>query len=140
MVECRSGLTTLMSTQVVHCDIKPSNILLSKDWKEAKIGDVGLGRYMLGSHLSTASGVRGAVGYVAPEVHLSVKEHGVSGAKKHFCNEKVRWCMCECVRRFPQSSRRESESDVNAARHIQPGGGPVANGDRAETRHDAGPI
>ncbi len=83
-------------SQVVHCDIKPSNILLSKDWKEAKIGDVGLGRYMLGSRLSTASGVRGTPCYTAPEVHQSVRMEGISGAKKHFCNEKVRWCVCEC--------------------------------------------
>lgn len=80
-----------MSTQVVHCDLKPSNILLSKDWKEAKIGDVGLGRYMLGSRLSTASRVHGTMCYIAPEVHHSVKQDGMSGAKKHFCDEKVRW-------------------------------------------------
>jgi serine/threonine protein kinase len=58
----------LVLTQVVHCDLKPSNILLNQNHKIAKIGDVGLARVMVGKQLSARSKAFGTFDYCAPEV------------------------------------------------------------------------
>ncbi|XP_047342617.1 putative receptor-like protein kinase At3g47110 [Impatiens glandulifera] len=55
---------------VIHCDLKPSNILLDQQMV-AHVGDFGLARLyhpeMGISHHSSSMGVMGTVGYVAPE-------------------------------------------------------------------------
>ncbi|CAK8538295.1 unnamed protein product [Lathyrus sativus] len=57
---------------VVHCDIKPSNVLLDKDMV-AHLGDFGLARLIHGStrHSSkdqvSSSTIKGTIGYVPPE-------------------------------------------------------------------------
>ncbi|CAL8461524.1 g1055 [Coccomyxa elongata] len=72
------GVSQLHERQVVHCDLKPKNILLNREWTVAKIGDVGLARMKLDTHLSTTSTMCGTFMYAAPEVLLRAR-----------CDEKV---------------------------------------------------
>ncbi|KAK1426326.1 hypothetical protein QVD17_14997 [Tagetes erecta] len=53
-------------TQVIHCDIKPQNILLD-DHYNAKISDFGLAKLLKINESHTNTGIRGTKGYVAPE-------------------------------------------------------------------------
>ncbi|XP_066333943.1 probable LRR receptor-like serine/threonine-protein kinase At3g47570 [Miscanthus floridulus] len=57
---------------IVHCDLKPSNILLNEDFV-ACVGDFGIPKILSDSegdpviNSNTFTGIRGTVGYVAPE-------------------------------------------------------------------------
>jgi len=56
---------------IVHCDLKPSNILLTKDMR-ARVGDFGISKILLENAKNPAKscstiGIRGSIGYVAPE-------------------------------------------------------------------------
>ncbi|XP_006480689.1 probable LRR receptor-like serine/threonine-protein kinase At3g47570 [Citrus sinensis] len=57
---------------ILHCDLKPSNILLDNDLS-GHIGDFGLARFhqeVSNSTLSSSVGVKGTIGYTAPEYGL----------------------------------------------------------------------
>ncbi|KAM7461601.1 hypothetical protein LguiA_029722 [Lonicera macranthoides] len=58
---------------IVHCDLKPSNILLNRDMV-ACVGDFGLAKILLpelsNAIQSSSIGVRGTIGYIAPEYGL----------------------------------------------------------------------
>ncbi|KAL7619199.1 hypothetical protein Lser_V15G02573 [Lactuca serriola] len=54
------------SIQIIHCDIKPQNILLD-DYYNAKISDFGLAKLLMMDQSHTNTGIRGTKGYVAPE-------------------------------------------------------------------------
>ncbi|KAK4492415.1 hypothetical protein RD792_003220 [Penstemon davidsonii] len=54
------------STQIIHCDIKPQNVLLDETLT-AKISDFGLAKLLRPDQTRTTTGIRGTRGYVAPE-------------------------------------------------------------------------
>ncbi|PQQ00041.1 uncharacterized protein Pyn_37453 [Prunus yedoensis var. nudiflora] len=54
------------STQIIHCDIKPQNILLD-DYYTARISDFGLAKLLMMNQSQTHTAIRGTRGYVAPE-------------------------------------------------------------------------
>ena len=54
------------STQIIHCDIKPQNLLLDDSFT-AKISDFGLAKLLKTDQTRTMTGIRGTKGYVAPE-------------------------------------------------------------------------
>ncbi|EOY32490.1 Receptor protein kinase 1 [Theobroma cacao] len=54
------------SPQIIHCDIKPQNILLD-DYYDARISDFGLAKLLRIDQSHTNTAIRGTKGYVAPE-------------------------------------------------------------------------
>ncbi|GLT52516.1 hypothetical protein SLA2020_258580 [Shorea laevis] len=101
------GLTYLheeCSTQIIHCDIKPQNILLDDSFI-AKISDFGLAKLLINSKSHTLTGIRGTKGYVAPEwfkstpvtVKVDVYSFGVVLLEIICCRRCVRFEMEEAA-------------------------------------------
>ncbi|KAK3419195.1 hypothetical protein EUGRSUZ_H04922 [Eucalyptus grandis] len=63
-------------TPIIHCDIKPQNILMDDFWA-VKISDFGLAKLLMPDQTRTFTVIRGTRGYMAPEWHkgtpISVK-------------------------------------------------------------------
>ncbi|GMH00081.1 hypothetical protein Nepgr_001920 [Nepenthes gracilis] len=53
-------------TPIIHCDIKPQNILLD-EYHNARISDFGLAKLLMLNQSQTQTVIRGTKGYVAPE-------------------------------------------------------------------------
>lgn len=57
----------------MYADLKSKNVLLTADYRHAKVADVGLSRIMHGSHASSTSDAVGTFSYAAPEQILGYK-------------------------------------------------------------------
>ncbi|CAL5322662.1 unnamed protein product [Camellia sinensis] len=66
-------------TPIVHCDLKATNVLLNNDMT-GHVGDFGLARFLpeathsFSTSQGSSIGVRGSIGYAAPEYALGSKE------------------------------------------------------------------
>ncbi|XP_062083436.1 G-type lectin S-receptor-like serine/threonine-protein kinase LECRK3 [Humulus lupulus] len=84
------------STQIIHCDIKPQNILLDDSCK-ARISDFGLAKILKTDQTRTTTGIRGTKGYVAPEwfrniavtVKVDVYSYGILLLELICCRKNV---------------------------------------------------
>jgi len=65
--EIAVALKYLHSRNIIHCDLKSSNILIDDNWK-IKIGDFGLSRFINKKNPSENSGRIGTPHWMAPEI------------------------------------------------------------------------
>ncbi|KAF8018587.1 hypothetical protein BT93_H3468 [Corymbia citriodora subsp. variegata] len=87
-------------SQIIHCDIKPQNILID-EYRRAKISDFGLSKLLKPDQTNTMTRIRGTRGYVAPEWHknlpVTVKadiySFGVVLLEIICCRRSVDWCL-----------------------------------------------
>jgi len=90
------------STQIIHCDIKPQNILLD-EYFTPRISDFGLAKLLLAQQTRTHTQRRGTVGYFAPEwfskasitVKVDVYSFGVMLLEIICCKSSVSFAMGE---------------------------------------------
>ncbi|CBI22000.3 unnamed protein product, partial [Vitis vinifera] len=69
MIDVASALEYLhhdYSNPVVHCDLKPNNVLLDED-RVAHVGDFGIAKLLPGSESRQQTKTLGPIGYMAPE-------------------------------------------------------------------------
>lgn len=93
-------------TQIIHCDIKPQNVLLDANYT-AKIADFGLSKLLNKDQTKTITNIRGTMGYLAPEW---LRNAAVT-AKVDVYSFGVMLLEIICGRRHIELSRVEEETE-----------------------------
>uniref|UniRef100_A0A5B6YS02 Receptor-like serine/threonine-protein kinase n=1 Tax=Davidia involucrata TaxID=16924 RepID=A0A5B6YS02_DAVIN len=89
-------------TQIIHCDIKPQNILMDEHGC-SKISDFGLAKILKRDQTNTFTGIRGTRGYVAPEWHrklpvivkADIYSFGIVLLEIICCRRSMDWSLSE---------------------------------------------
>ena len=78
MAQLLAGVGSMHADGIVHCDLKPGNVLVGgeHDRRRLKICDLGLARSAAAAPPPDEQRVDGTVGYIAPEVLLREKDCG----------------------------------------------------------------
>ncbi|XP_044498184.1 G-type lectin S-receptor-like serine/threonine-protein kinase LECRK4 [Mangifera indica] len=93
-------------TQIIHCDIKPQNVLLDMNYT-AKISDFGLSKLLNKDQTRTDTNMRGTIGYIAPEWLKNVPVT----TKVDIFSFGVMLLEIICCRRHIELNRVEEESE-----------------------------
>lgn len=93
-------------TQIIHCDIKPDNVLLDDNYTP-KLADFGLSKLLNKDQTRTETNVRGTMGYMAPEW---LRNAPVT-SKVDVYSFGVMLLEILCCRRHIELSRVEEESE-----------------------------
>ena len=108
---CRA-LVMCARAGIVHRDIKPQNIFVSRDWT-CKLGDFGVARTMDGT--SSASVRTGTYDYMAPEVYNG--QHYGARADLYSLGMVMYWLLNDCVGPFlPRTATPPTMEMKTAAR------------------------
>ncbi|KAH0745632.1 hypothetical protein KY285_007289 [Solanum tuberosum] len=92
-------------TQIIHCDIKPQNILMNDQFC-AKISDFEMAKLLKKDQTRTYTGIRGTRGYVAPEWHRNLPVT----VKADICSFGVVLLELICRRKCVDLSLNENEA------------------------------
>nr|XP_009799879.1 PREDICTED: probable LRR receptor-like serine/threonine-protein kinase At3g47570 [Nicotiana sylvestris] len=116
---------------IVHCDLKPSNILLDEEMT-AHVGDFGLAKFLLKSNESwnkqTSIALKGSIGYISPEA-----DSDLSSMSSIFKILSIEPANCPKLQRnFSGGSTRPSSSSATA---VAP---PQARGSHNQSGHGTG--
>ena len=76
MAQLLAGVDSMHADGIVHCDLKPGNVLVGEHGRRLKICDLGLARSAAAAPPPDEQRVDGTVGYIAPEVLLCEKDCG----------------------------------------------------------------
>ncbi|KAG6781747.1 hypothetical protein POTOM_014660 [Populus tomentosa] len=78
------------SSQIIHCDIKPQNILLDESLN-ARISDFGLAKLLKTDQTKTTTAIRGTIGYVAPECNGQAHSNISLGSSLTAATDNLSW-------------------------------------------------
>ncbi|KAK5782972.1 hypothetical protein PVK06_037478 [Gossypium arboreum] len=68
-VEVASAMSYLHSEHIIHCDLKPSNVLLDEDMV-ARVSDFSIAKLLDGRDAAVQTGTMATIGYMSPEYGL----------------------------------------------------------------------